>query len=153
MTKHNFPLTSPITRRRVTQAAAVALALPLVAPLVACGKKSETSSVVYAGYGGPYEDAMRQVYFQPMEEAQKIQVKVTTGSEEYEKIRTMVQSGNVEYDVIDCTGPVYARFLAENMLQPMPDALKAKVNADDFSDPAGVDDFSFPLYAYPHCIF
>lgn len=142
-----------LTRRQFVKAGLLtAASLPFAGMLAACGKK-EPSTVIYAGYGGPYEDAMRSVYFEPFAAAQEMEVKVTTGAMEFDKIRTMVRNNNVEYDVVDATGPIYARMLADDLLEPMPDSLLEKLKADAFNDPDGIDAFSFPLFAYSHCIF
>lgn len=109
-------------------AAAGALALwgALPAPARAAG------SLVYAGFGGIYEQGIRQAVLTPFQQKSGIQVEVTTGAASVAKIRAMVATKHPEWDVVDATGPAYGQLLAENLIQKLDYSL---INTSDLANP------------------
>ena len=56
---------------------------------------------MYSGFGGIYEQGIRQAVLTPFQQQTGIQVEVTTGSSSIAKIRAMVAAKRTEWDVID----------------------------------------------------
>lgn len=72
--------------------------------------------VVVASFGGAFQDAQRQAYFQPFEKQTGIHVVEVTGIS-VAKVRTMVSTGNMEWDVFMATLNDYAQFLAQGLVE------------------------------------
>ena len=127
-------------------AAAGALALwgALPAPARAAG------SLVYAGFGGIYEQGIRQAVLTPFQQKSGIQVEVTTGAASVAKIRAMVASKRPEWDLVDATGPAYGQLLAENLIQKLDYSL---INTSDLANPNYASPQGVAIYAYSHNIF
>ena len=144
------------SRRQVLRSGGVAaIALPLTGFLASCSGGSEDSGggdkeVIYAGYGGTYEQKIVKAQMNPFQKDSGVNVKVTTGANEISKIRTMVKADRTQYDVIDTTGPTYGQMLAEDLIAKM----DTKINkVDGLADPKLADDYSVPQFSYAHCIF
>jgi putative spermidine/putrescine transport system substrate-binding protein len=118
----------------------LALGASLADLLAACGgsspastnagtKLKPTSNVVYAGYGGFYEQNMKQAVLTPFQQATSVQVGVTTApSDPTAKVQAMERTKQIEWDVVDATGPVYAALLGAGLLE------KADFSIVDASD-------------------
>lgn len=87
-----------MSRRRVLQAAGAA-SLALAGgglPALAQGK----GQLVFATWGGSWEKAIRQAWFDPFTKKTGIPV-VSVGGNTYGKFRAMVEAGRVEWDVVE----------------------------------------------------
>jgi putative spermidine/putrescine transport system substrate-binding protein len=107
-------------------------------------------SLVYSGFGGIYEQGIRQAVLTPFQQQTGIQVEVTTGSSSIAKIRAMVAAKRTEWDVIDATGPAFGQLLTENLLQPLDLSI---VKTSDLASPKYVGPYGVAIYAYSHNIF
>lgn len=144
---------SRISRRRLLQmSGATALALPMGGLLSACGRGSEGSQdqIVYAGFGGTYEEGIVKAQLEPTEKKTGISVEVTTGADQIAKIRRMVEADRTKWDVVDATGPAYGQLLANDLMEKVDTDV---VKATGISNKKLVDAYGVPQYAYPHCIF
>jgi putative spermidine/putrescine transport system substrate-binding protein len=94
----------------IWSAAAIASLISGALPAAAQGQ------VVIASFGGAFQDAQRQAYFQPFEKATGIHVVEVTGPS-VAKVRTMVATGNMEWDVFMATLNDYAQFLSEGLVE------------------------------------
>jgi len=107
-------------------------------------------SVVYSGFGGIYEQGIRQAVLSPFQQQSGIQVDVTTGAASIAKIRAMVNAKRTEWDVVDATGPAYGQLLTENLLQNLDFSV---VKTADLANPKYVSPHGVAIYAYSHNIF
>ncbi len=102
------------SRRRLLQvggAAAAALAAPL--PL-----RAQSKRLVYATWGGSWEKALRQAWFDPFTKKTGIEVVSATGNT-YGKLRAMVEAGNVEWDVIEAQPDLSYIGTKDNLLEKL----------------------------------
>lgn len=160
---HSLEGTSPaarpdgsFSRRRALQAGGtVLLSLPFAGVLASCSKDNSGGAggdkeVIYAGYGGTYEQKIVQAQLDPFQKDSGITVKVTTGADQISKIRTMVKADRTQYDVVDTTGPTYGQLLADDLLSKMDTGV---VKTDGLAEPKLADEFSVPQFSYAHCVF
>ncbi|MBM3598244.1 MAG: ABC transporter substrate-binding protein [Alphaproteobacteria bacterium] len=75
-------------------------ALALAAPAILRSAHAQSKEVVYATWGGSWEDAIRKVWFEPFTQQTGIRVKTIQGPD-YGKIRAMVRAGKTEWDVVE----------------------------------------------------
>lgn len=140
-----------LSRRGLLKVSGAALlAVPFAGSVTSCSKSKSANEVIYAGYGGTYEQMMVKDQFTPFTKDSGIEVKVTTGGSDVSKIRTMVKAGQTQYDVVDATGPTYGQLLADDLLTKMDTSV---VTADGISDTSLVDEYSVPQFSYAHCVF
>lgn len=108
------PLASPLSRRRLlasTAAAGFAAALPN-------GARAQNEEIVFATWGGSWEEAMRKAWFDPFEEATGIAVRTVSGNE-YGRIEAMVRSGRTEWDVVEVLPDFYPIARDKGLLEPI----------------------------------
>src|SRR5262249_10424586 len=86
-----------VSRRRVLGGVGAVAALAIAAPLPVC---AQAKRIVYATWGGTWEKAMREAWFDPFTKATGIEV-VTAQGNTYGKFRAMVEAGKVEWDVVE----------------------------------------------------
>lgn len=132
--------------------------------LAACSSEGATSTsgaaggggeLIYAGFGGTYEQAVVTAHLTPFTQATGIKTTAVTGGSDVARIKTMVEAGRTEWDVSDATGPVYAQLKAAGLVEPM-DMSVITVKPEDFVDIPGLDaieTFGIVQYAYSRCIF
>lgn len=72
----------------------------LAAPMMMRGAGAQSREVVYATWGGSWEEAMRKAWFDPFAERTGIKVRTIAGPD-YGKIRAMVRAGKTEWDVVE----------------------------------------------------
>lgn len=98
-----FPFeTAALNRRQLisaTAAGAVTLALPRAAY---AQKKFDGKKVVFASWGGSYQDAQKVAFCEPFAAATGATV-IQDGPVNYGKLRTMLESGKPTWDVVDVT--------------------------------------------------
>ena len=142
--------TTDLSRRTFLQRSGVAagtLALSAASPRLA---GAAGGSVVYSGFGGIYEQGIRQAVLTPFQQQMGIQVEVTTGSSSIAKIRAMVAAKRTEWDIIDATGPAFGQLLTENLLQKLDLSV---IKTADLASPKYVGPYGVAIYAYSHNIF
>src|SRR5260221_4945617 len=93
---------SMTTRRKVFAGAAAAAALPLGARAQGAMDLKGTT-VVFASWGGAYQDAEKVSYCEPFAKATGATV-VQDGPMNVAKFRAMASSGTPDWDVVDITG-------------------------------------------------
>jgi putative spermidine/putrescine transport system substrate-binding protein len=93
---------SMTTRRTVLAGAAAAAALPLGARAQG-GMDLKGATVVFASWGGAYQDAEKVSYCEPFAKATGATV-VQDGPMNVAKFRAMASSGTPDWDVVDITG-------------------------------------------------
>jgi putative spermidine/putrescine transport system substrate-binding protein len=145
-----IPIPDDLTRRaflRRSGLAAGALALHGARPGAA---GAATGTVVYSGFGGIYEQGIRQAVLTPFQQQTGIKVEVTTGSSAIAKIRAMVTAKRTEWDIIDATGPAFGQLLTESLLQKLD---LSAIKTGDLASSKYVGPYGVAIYAYSHNIF
>ena len=71
-------------------------------------ERSSTSSMVFASWGGTYQEAIEQAWVEPFSEETGIEVFRDT-EPEIARVRAMVETGNVEWDVVTGGGETLMR--------------------------------------------
>jgi len=61
---------------------------------------SQSRELVIVSYGGSYQDAQRQAFFEPFEEQYNVTIRDIVYDGDIDQIESMVESGNVEWDVV-----------------------------------------------------
>lgn len=103
-----------LSRRQVLQAAA-ATSVAIAAPAFSANAQSK-GRIVFASWGGSWEKAMRQAWFDPFTKKTGIQV-VSVGGNSYGKFRAMVESGRPEWDVVEVNPDFQWVGRKENLLE------------------------------------
>jgi len=88
-----------ITRRTFLSTAAAGLSAG--AALWPHPTTAQKGRVVFATWGGSWEEAMRKAWFQPFTQKTGIEV-VTVSGPDYGKVRAMVKAGQTEWDIVEC---------------------------------------------------
>jgi putative spermidine/putrescine transport system substrate-binding protein len=98
-----FPTVAIGLSRRQLVAATAGAAASLVLPRAAFAqKKFDGKKVVFASWGGSYQDAQKQAFCDPFAASTGATV-VQDGPVNYGKLRTMLESGKPTWDVVDVT--------------------------------------------------
>lgn len=108
-------LPSPRLDRRTVLAGITAAGTAAVMPLNAHAQKGQ---LVFANYGGSWEQAMRRAWFEPFTKDTGIQV-VSASGNTLGRLQAMVEAKRTEWDVVEGT-PELARLGAERgLLEPL----------------------------------
>ena len=90
-----------LTRRGLLSGAAAAGGVALAAPYYIRPAGAQSAGrVIYATWGGSWEEAIRKAWFEPFTAATGIEV-VTAQDNTYGKFQSMVESGTTEWDVVE----------------------------------------------------
>jgi putative spermidine/putrescine transport system substrate-binding protein len=114
-----FP--NPLDRRRFLSGAATAatttLALPrLIRSASGADQRFDGQKVVFASWGGSYQDAQKQAFCEPFAKATGASV-VQDGPVDYGKLRAMLESGKPTWDVVDVTIDFLYSAAKDNLLE------------------------------------
>lgn len=111
---------SLITRRSLIKGTAAAgLAAPFINSLVRPAWAQSQRQVSFAGYGGSYGDALREVWFDPFEEETGIKVNSGPGAS-LSLLKLQLENPNgAEWDIVDLTNAGYITALEEDLLLPV----------------------------------
>jgi putative spermidine/putrescine transport system substrate-binding protein len=105
-----------IKRRDFLRAAGAGLA---VGPFVHVRPaKADKGELVVVSWGGPWNEALRNVMFKDFEAETGIRVR-DDAPPENAKIKAMVESGNVTWDVIDTDMPAILTLVDDDLLEPI----------------------------------
>jgi len=140
--------TGALSRRSFLRRGAAAGALALAAGRSTSARAA--GNVVYVGFGGIYEQGIRQAVLTPFQQQSGIQVDVTTGASAIAKMRAMVSARRTEWDVVDATGPAFGQLLTDNLIQKLD---LSKINTAELASPKYVGPYGVAIYAYSHNIF
>ena len=103
------------TTRRIVLAGAAASALPLGARAQGVNDLKGTT-VVFASWGGAYQEAEKVSYCEPFEKATGAKV-VQDGPMNVAKFRAMASSGTPDWDVVDITGGFLEVAIKDGLLE------------------------------------
>ncbi|EJJ26691.1 extracellular solute-binding protein [Rhizobium sp. CF142] len=109
-----------LTRRSFVGATATALiSAPFVNQLVRPARAAGSGVVNFAGFGGSYGDALREVWFEPFEKETGIKVNIGVGASlALAKLQTVNPNG-AEWDIVDLPNPAFITAVNENILLPV----------------------------------
>ena len=93
--------------------ASAALALPAMPARAQKGKE-----LVFAGFGGTYQDGQTKAFFEPFEKQTGIRIVGTTGVE-LARLKAQVASRNVEWDLVSLPESMYYAAKAEGLLEKL----------------------------------
>jgi putative spermidine/putrescine transport system substrate-binding protein len=102
-------------------------------------------NLVYAGFGGSYEQSIRAAVFDPFAAANNVKVLATTGGSDVAKATAMVRAKRTEWDLIDAQGATLAQFVAADLLQPLP---KDLVDPKSLFNAQLITPYSIPWYQF-----
>ena len=89
-----------LSRRRFVSAAAAAMAFVALPFAARAARKFDGEKVVFASWGGSFQDAQKVAFCEPFSEATGATV-VQAGPITYAKLRAMLESGTPTWDVVD----------------------------------------------------
>lgn len=99
--------------------AAAMVSAPFINQIVRPARAAGTGVVNFAGFGGSYGDALREVWFEPFEKETGIKVNMGVGASlALAKLQTVNPNG-AEWDIIDLPNPAFITAAKENMLLPV----------------------------------
>jgi putative spermidine/putrescine transport system substrate-binding protein len=106
-----------LARRSVVLGAAATAAAASVGPFVHTPAKGAATKMVYSGWGGAYQDAVREAILQPFTKATGIEVVEIKIGPTIAHVKAQVQSKNVEWDVAELEAPDMLRGKEEGLLE------------------------------------
>lgn len=129
-------------RQFLSTAGAVTLGSGLLfAPMVKRAYAGGSGELVISSWGGSFQDALREVYFEPFSKEFGIKVKETTyGPQGLAKVKAQRAAGNVEIDLLD--GPPFWNAIGRR------DGLTQEIDLGDIKDrgshiPAALDPWGY----------
>lgn len=135
------------TRREILRAAAAAGLASVAWPRSA---ESAAGRIVYATWGGSWEQAARKAWFDPFTKKTGIQVVTVTGPD-YGKVRAMVQARRTEWDIVEVNPDFQWIGAREGLLEPMDFRLVDR--SQIMPGPDLVTDFSVPAVLWSRVMF
>jgi putative spermidine/putrescine transport system substrate-binding protein len=109
----------------------------------------DTKELVYAGYGGVYEQGVRQAWFSPFHNQTGVDVAITTGSYDMAKMAAMVKSGHTQWDVVDTQGTTFGQLVAAELLEKLDLSV---VPTSELANPAYISPYGVANYVFSHNI-
>jgi putative spermidine/putrescine transport system substrate-binding protein len=107
-------------------------------------RAQDAGRIVYATWGGSWEEAMRKAWFDPFTEKTGIEVVTVTGPD-YGKLRAMVEAGSTEWDVAEVNPDFQVIGRRDGLLEQLkPDLIPAA----EATDPNILDDTSVPQVSW-----
>ncbi|MGI8311999.1 ABC transporter substrate-binding protein [Saccharopolyspora hattusasensis] len=143
----------PIGRRHFLRLGAMASGTVLGAGfLSACGGGGggASSELVYAGYGGSYQDGIKSAMFDPFTQSTGIGVKYTADANDVTKLISLATAGRSQDDIADAQGPALAQLRASGALEKLD---RTVVTHEDVVNPSLITEYSIPYYQFSHNIF
>lgn len=120
---------------------ALAMGGAVSAPLVRRAHASGSGELVISSWGGTFQDALREVYFEPFSKEFGIEVKeVTYGIQGLAKVKAQSEAGHVEVDLLD--GPPFWNAVGQR------DGLTQEIDLSDIENasdhlPAALDPWGY----------
>lgn len=120
-----------------------------VSLLTACAGMTTDNSIVYAGFGGSYEESVKQAVFDPYSQDSGVKVYYDSSGSSVSKIVNMSEAGTMNLDLIDAEDSTLAQFIAADTLEPVDGS---KYTAD-LANPDSATDYSIPWYTFSRNLF
>lgn len=126
-----------VSRRGFLKAAGAAAVAASAGPFVHTAAKGAAGKMVYSGWGGAYQDAVRKAILQPFTKATGIEVVEIKIGPTVAHVKAQVQSRNVEWDVAELEAPDMLRGRQEGLLEKID---RSRVAAGDLVKEAIYDE-------------
>lgn len=142
--------TNAVVKRRLsrrtfltsTAAAAAAASWPLI---LTPGKAKAAEQIVWASYGGTYEEWLKKIYWDPFTAATGIKVLTTTGAGDLAKLKAQVVSGNRDWDGVEVLPTQVVTAAREGLCEPID---YSAVNTGELLYPNAKNEFWLSPYTY-----
>ncbi len=137
--------TGAFGRRRFlvgTAAAGAAASWPLI---ITPGKAQTSQQIVFASYGGSYEEWLRKLFWDPFTAETGIKIIATTGAGDLAKLKAQVATGNVEWDAVEVLPTQVATAAREGLIEPLDYSV---INMGDLAFPQAKQEFWMCPYSY-----
>jgi putative spermidine/putrescine transport system substrate-binding protein len=134
---------SRLSRRKLVELGGAGLAATAVQAMPRAVEAA--GELVYAGFGGSYERAIRAALFDPFAKANDIQLSVTTGASDVAKALAMVKAGRTQWDLVDAQGTTLGQFAEANVLEKLDSSI---VNPGGVFEQKLVTPYSVPWYQF-----
>ncbi|WP_436644406.1 extracellular solute-binding protein [Microbaculum sp. FT89] len=118
-----------MTRRSLLKATGgltAALAMPGIV-------RAQSNRIVFATWGGSWEEAMRKAWFDPFTEETGIEV-ITQPGNTYGRVQAMVEAGNTEWDIVEVLPDFQWLGADRGLLEPIDDAVVDRTGIMDAPD-------------------
>ncbi|HEY8369149.1 MAG TPA: ABC transporter substrate-binding protein, partial [Thermodesulfobacteriota bacterium] len=106
------------SRRQFLTRTAAGVAGAASGPFILERARAAARELVVCSWGGAYQKALRQAYFDPFEKATGIKV-IDTSAPEVARVKAQVESRNVEWDVIEAGTRWYSVLVNQKLVQPL----------------------------------
>ncbi len=84
-----------------------------------CSQKDVENEIVICSWGGAFQEAQRDAFFEPFEESTGIKIVEASYNAEYGKIKAMVDAKKVMWDVVDVETSALFRGTKEDLFEPI----------------------------------
>jgi putative spermidine/putrescine transport system substrate-binding protein len=108
-----------------------------------------TKDLIYAGYGGVYEQGVRKAWFLPFHDQTGVDVAITTGSYDTAKMAAMVRSRHTQWDIVDTQGTTFGQLVTAELLEKLDFSI---VTTSDLANPAYISPYGVANYVFSHNI-
>ncbi len=141
----NSVLMPPLLRRDLLRLSGSGVLAATASGLFTRARAQANGSLVYAGFGGSYERAIRSALFDPFAQEYGIHVDITTGASDVAKARAMVKAGRTEWDLVDAQGTTLGQFITAGMLEELDHGV---IHPEAVFDQKLVTPYSVPWYQF-----
>jgi putative spermidine/putrescine transport system substrate-binding protein len=135
------------TRRELFRTGA-AVGLAAVARPWRAAAAPQSGRIVYATWGGSWEEALRKAWLDPFTRRTGIDT-VTVAGPDYGKIRAMVKAGRAEWDVAEVLGDFPIIGVREGLLEPIDWSI---VKRSNIGSPEMATDYSVPQLLFANAL-
>jgi putative spermidine/putrescine transport system substrate-binding protein len=97
----------------------VSLAAAMAGGLAMGATAASADSLTVVSWGGAFQDAQREVYFQPFKQATGVELLEDSYNGGLAKIKSMVDTGTVTWDVVQVEAPELIRGCEEGLFEPI----------------------------------
>jgi len=98
---------------------ALACALVCLLALAGCNNATEQQTLTIVTWGGSYQAAQEEAFFEPFEQANNVDVRVESYSGDIAKVKAMVETGEVTWDIVDVEGTILLRGISQGLYEPI----------------------------------
>ena len=134
-----------LRRRTVLKGALAAGAVAQWPLIVTPGKAQASQQIVFASYGGTYEEWLRKLFWDPFTAETGIKVIATTGAGDLAKLKAMVTTGNVEWDAVEVLPTQVATAAREGLVERIDYSI---VNMGELAVASAKQEFWMCPYSY-----
>jgi putative spermidine/putrescine transport system substrate-binding protein len=134
-----------VSRRTFVKSAAVAAGAASWPLILTPGKAKANEQIVWASYGGSYEEYSRKIYWDPFTAATGIKVIAATGGGDLAKLKAQVVSGSADWDGVEVLPTQVVTAAREGLAEPINYNI---VNTGEVLYPSAKSEFWVSPYSY-----